>query len=375
MRALQIGLDWFPERAGGLSRYFYEMLAAGPSVGLDMHGLVTGSDSIAASTDGRVAAFAGSTMPMPRRMLAARRAIAAELRAFGPDVVGSHFALYTRAGLDRIDRPLVTHFHGPWAFEVAVERGGGPSALRRWIEASVYRRADLCIVLSAAFGRVLSEAYGVDPARIKVIPGGLDAEHFRPSVTPAEARQRLGWPADRPIVFTLRRLVRRMGLEAAIAAVAEIKATHPDMLLVIGGRGPLRDDLRRAVDAAGLAQHVRLIGFVGEADLPLAYRAANLSLVPTATLEGFGLIAAESLAAGTPVLVTPVGGLPEVVTALEPGLVLEGGASHQIASGVSAALSGRIRLPDADACSDYASAHFGWPRVIADIRGAYAGLL
>ncbi len=375
MRALQVGLDWFPERAGGLSRYFYEMLAAAPSVGLDLHGLVTGSNDIAASTDGRVAAFADSAAPMPQRLLAARRAVAAELKAFDPQVVGSHFALYTRAALDRIDRPLVNHFHGPWALEAAVEKGRAPSALRRWIEASTYRRADLCVVLSAAFGKLLSETYGVSPARIRVVPGGLDAARFRPTASRAEARQQLGWPTDRPIVFAIRRLVRRMGLEAAVAAIAEIRATRPEVLLVIGGRGPLRDELSRAIEDANLSDNVRLIGFVSEPDLPLAYRAADLSLVPTASLEGFGLTAAESLAAGTPVLVTPVGGLPEVVSALRPDLVLEGGSPQQLASGINAALLGHIRLPDAATCIDYASSRFGWPKVIADLRDAYAALV
>lgn len=375
MRTLQIGLDWFPERAGGLSRYFYEFVAAAPSVGLDVRGLVTGSANIAASTAGKVTAFAASTAPMPQRLLAARTAIGGALSSFDPQVVGSHFALYTRAALDRIDRPLVAHFHGPWALEVATERRERPSVMRQWIEASTYRRADLCVVLSAAFGRVLSESYGVAPDRIQVIPGGLDAERFRQPVARAEARQRLGWPADRRIVFAVRRLVRRMGLESAIAAIARIKTTHPDILLIIGGRGPLQAELAKAIEDGQLGEHARLVGFVAEADLPLAYRAADLSLVPTASLEGFGLIAAESLAAGTPVLVTPVGGLPEVVTALEPELVLEGGSPEQIAAGLDAALSGRIRLPDAEACSTYAASHFGWPKVAADVRDAYARLL
>ena len=68
--------------------------------------------------------------------------------------------------------------------------------------------------------------------------------------------------------------------------------------------------------------------------LPLAYRAADLTVVPTVALEGFGLIAVESLAAGTPVLVTPVGGLPEVVAALSPALVLAATGSAPLADAV-----------------------------------------
>ena len=72
-----------------------------------------------------------------------------------------------------------------------------------------------------------------------------------------------------------------------------------------------------------MANHVRMLGSSRDADLPLYYRAADLSVVPTVALEGFGLVAAESLAAGCPALVTPVGGLPSVVADLSPDLVLE----------------------------------------------------
>ncbi|MFL5516929.1 MAG: glycosyltransferase, partial [Gemmatimonadales bacterium] len=106
------------------------------------------------------------------------------------------------------------------------------------------------------------------------------------------------------------------------------------------------------------ARHVRLLGRLSDAQLPLAYRAADMTVVPTVALEGFGLIAVESLAAGTPVLVTPVGGLPEVVAALSPALVLEGTGSAPLADGVLRALGGDLALPSADACREYVRAHF-----------------
>ena len=74
----------------------------------------------------------------------------------------------------------------------------------------------------------------------------------------------------------------------------------------------------------GLQDHVRLLGHVPEADLPLAYRAADLTVMPTASLEGFGLSVIESLAAGTPVLATPVGGMLDILPPLGEQLVLEG---------------------------------------------------
>jgi len=88
-------------------------------------------------------------------------------------------------------------------------------------------------------------------------------------------------------------------------------------------------------------------------------------------LEGFGLAAVESLAAGTPVLVTPVGGLPEAVTALSPELVLPGTGAQALADGIGAALRGQLRLPDADACRDYARTHFDLPVIATQVAHVY----
>ena len=124
--------------------------------------------------------------------------------------------------------------------------------------------------------------------------------------------------------MTVRRLARRMGLENFIDAVDQLRKKEPSILAVLAGTGPLANELAALVEQKQLQEHVKLAGFVPDADLPLAYRAADLSVVPSIALEGFGLIVLESLAAGTPVVVTPVGGLPEVVSGLFPELILEG---------------------------------------------------
>ena len=124
-------------------------------------------------------------------------------------------------------------------------------------------------------------------------------------------------------------------------------------------------ELRAQIERNNLSDNVRLLGFVPDADLPFAYRAANITVVPTQVLEGFGLIVAESLAAGTPCLVTPVGGLPEAVQELSPRLVLKASTPEAIAEGMVAALTGALSLPDAQACTDFARRHYDW-RVIAE---------
>ena len=151
--------------------------------------------------------------------------------------------------------------------------------------------------------------YGVRADRVRVVPGGVDAARYdRPRPT-SEAKALLGWPQDRPVVVAVRRLAQRMGLDNLIRAMPEVTRRVPEALLMIAGRGPQRSELDAQVAALGLADNVRFLGFIADDDLPLVYRAADIAVMPSRELEGFGLTAVEALAAGTPVLVTPVGGL------------------------------------------------------------------
>jgi glycosyltransferase involved in cell wall biosynthesis len=138
----------------------------------------------------------------------------------------------------------------------------------------------------------------------------------------------------------------------------------PDVLLCIGGTGPIGSALRCQVKQAGLENHIRFLGFVPEADLPLAYRAADFNLVTSVALEGFGLVAAEALAAGTPSLVTPVGGLAEVVAPLSDVLVFRSIAVSDIAEGIVAVVRGTVCVPSENACRIYAFDNFSVSKAV-----------
>ena len=378
IRTFQIGLEWFPERGGGLDRYYHDLVTLGQGAVLDIAGVVAGDGGAEHETGGRVTCFASATAALPQRLARVRGAIRRGSAAQHRDLVASHFALHALPALDRIDRPFVVHFHGPWAAEAHTQHGSRRIAtgVQRWMERRVYRRADRVIVLSDAFARLVHRDYGVDADRIVVVPGSIRVDRFDLAATSrADARAALGWSQDRRILLSVRRLVRRMGLERLIDALVPVVRRHPDLLLLIAGKGPEEAALRERIVARGLADHVRLLGFVPDAALPLAYRAADCSIVPTIGLEGFGLIAAESLAAGTPVIVTPVGGLPEVVRPLSPALVLPGASVAEIGAGIQAWADGSLAIPDGAACRDYARRMFSWEAGIARLADAYRGVL
>jgi glycosyltransferase involved in cell wall biosynthesis len=373
LRSLQFGMHWFPERQGGLDRVYYELSRALPEAGVESHGLIAGTDRSARDTGGAVLAFSPANVGLAKRWLGMRRAFTKYMQTHKPDLLVSHFALYTLPVLDRLgNRKLVVHFHGPWADEGSVEGNTGlRHSIKRWVENLVYRRAARAIVLSNAFAEVLVENYNFPRDRIHVIPGGIDTKRFAVTETREAARARLGWPVGRPTIVAVRRLVPRMGLENLVAAIAIVIRDIPDILVKIAGRGALQSQLTEQIEKSGLSGNISLTGFVSDEDLPYFYRAADLSVVPTVALEGFGLIAAESLAAGTPCLVSPVGGLPEVVSALSQNLVLRSPAVADIAEAIGAALQGRLSLPDDASCRAYAAKHFDWQIIAAKVAEVY----
>jgi glycosyltransferase involved in cell wall biosynthesis len=373
LRVLQTGLNWFGSGSGGLDRVFADMARSLPACGIAVRGLVVAPDDVALLTSGEMQAYAPAGAGLARRMLSARRRIAelAAARAF--DVIAPHFALHVATALDRLrDVPMVAHFHGPWALESRVEGAGSVvAAAKHRLERAVYRRADRVIVLSEAFARLVSETYGVDPGRVRVVPGAVCLERFAQAPDRHAARARLGWPQDRPIVLTVRRLAARMGLERLIDAMQAVVSELPDALLFIAGKGRLDAQLRARVAACGMQDSVRFLGFVPEDELALVYAAADLHVVPSVALEGFGLSAAEALAAGTPSLVTPVGGLPEVVRPLSPDLVLQSSCTADIAAGIAGALRGSPAVPSAARCRAYAQEHFQIGRAARQAAAVY----
>ena len=373
MKVLSIGMTWLDDQStNGLDRVYREHVAHLPMAGAQVRGLVTGPPDVERSSNGAVRAVASDRAWLLNRIAAVRRAVKHEISSFSPDLVASHFALHGAPAVDLIRVPLVVHFHGPWAAESAVEGGSWASvAVKRAVEMRVYRRADRFVVLSDAFRNILVDDYGVEASRVRIVPGGVDLATFDTDVSREDARRRLGWPRDRRILLSVRRLVRRMGLEGLIEAMVAVRETVPDALLLIAGRGPQAPALQEQIDRRGLADHVRLLGFVPGVDLPLAYAAADVSVVPTVALEGFGLPTVESLASGTPVIVTPRGGLPEAVADLDPQLICSDATPAALAERLTDVLAGRVELPTREQCKAYARSGFSWESVAYRLAAVY----
>lgn len=372
--SLHIGIEY---GRGGAGRVFSELMQHLPAAGFRFQGLVGAPGDAGKQTDGVVESFAPTGAGLRTRLIGARHGIRDAIKLKHPDVIASHFALYSAPALDLLrGQRTVSHFHGPWSRE-SMEEGNSSLAVafKSRVEGTVYRSADRVIVLSKAFGELVTNSFKVDPSRVRLVPGSVDTERFAHTGSREDSRRLLGFPLDRPILVSVRRLVHRMGLSTLIDAMPAIVAAMPEVLLVIGGQGPLRDALEAKVANSGLGRNVQFLGFIEETALPHVYAAADINLVPTRALEGFGLVAAEAMAAGTPSMVTPIGGLPEVVSPLAQNLVFASCSAEDIAAGIIGALRGNLRLPGAEQCRQYIQDNFSSSLMAERTAAVYNELL
>lgn len=265
--------------------------------------------------------------------------------------------------------PAAHVFLSPWADEYDERSPGrrGPlhrlgRALRRGIEASVVRSVHRVLPMSGFMAARARALHGIVPEAIRVVPGGVDRARFAPPRDRGAARAALALPASAPVLLTLRNLEPRMGVEALLDAMPRIREWQPEAVLVVAGAGPLRRDLEARAAALGLGESVRFVGFVQEADLPALYGAADLFVLPTAALEGFGLVTLEALACGTPVLGTRVGATPEILEPLDPGLLV-GSSPEAIGAGVLGYLARGDRDDLGRRCRAH-TASYDWGRVV-----------
>ena len=348
-RVLLVGLGWLDE-PGGLERYLADLRT-------HLGGSTTTVVLSGAAVPSGVVAAAAPSAPMARRLLAVRRA--AHRAAAHAEVVDLHHAFTGMAALGsrRVRRlPKVVHFQGPWADEAADHR-----RLRRGVERLVQRGAERFVVLSGPMGRTLIEGYGADPWRVEVLAPGVDVDHFRPGDRDA-ARARLGVDEQAWLVGAVRRLVPRTGIHVLLEAWGRAAPDlPPGATLLVAGDGAQRDELEAQLAELAPARPARLLGPIGEAGLLDLLRAADLAVLPSVALEGFGLAALEALACGTPVLATRCGGLPDAVAGL--GLPLAApGDPDELAEALLRLASGP--LPSATRCRAHAEG-FGWPAVAA----------
>lgn len=235
--------------------------------------------------------------------------------------------------------------HSPFADEQLATAGSkGPDCRLRvrafagaMIDGWCLHRSDAVQCLSRFTTSLLMKQFG-SRLRTRPIerPGWVDTARFQPSSNRHQHRARLPspWHTNDPVLFTLRRLESRMGLDTLIEAAAKTAGSHRFRML-IGGTGPEASRLQESIRVHGLQDRVFLLGRIPEEQLPDCYAAADVFVLPTRSLECFGLILLEAFSTNTPVIASRVGAIPELLDRLGDDWMFQPGNSDELAARIT----------------------------------------
>jgi glycosyltransferase involved in cell wall biosynthesis len=181
------------------------------------------------------------------------------------------------------------------------------------------RLADEVTAVCEFSARSLAVNDGFDGSRIRVVPNGIEVDRYRRRESQRELRTRLGWPVERRYVTSVARFHPVKDHATLVNGFAAVARTRSDVDLMLAGDGELREDLERQVETLGLAGRVTFLGV--RRDVPDLLMASDVFTLSSLS-EASSLTLLEAMASGLPVVVTDVGGNPELVRQGVDGLLV-----------------------------------------------------
>jgi glycosyltransferase involved in cell wall biosynthesis len=231
-------------------------------------------------------------------------------------------------------------------------------------------RSDCILTVSDASKRDILHLFNIPPEKIVVVYNAIDA-HF--SVTPpldAVARVRERYQLDQRFVLYVGNIKPHKNLVRLIEAFSELRAGDLEdiKLLIIGDEISKLPALRHAVHRHKLHKHVRFLGYVPDDQLAVLYRLAAVFIFPS-LYEGFGLPPLEAMASGTPVVVSNVSSLPEVVG--DAAVLVDPHDIDSIVDGLRSVLTNPARAEDMRRKGLERAREFSWERSVARTLEVY----
>lgn len=283
---------------------------------------------------------------------------------------------------DHVPRVLSLHSpaHREWMYDT---KGLGVGSLKtfgisimRFVEKHVLSRMDKIVTLSEYMRGEAENLLGEEnPTKFTKIPGAVDTATFTDDFDKTRIRAEIDLPQTAFVFLTVRRLVPRMGLENLVTAFELVSQRCPNSLLLIAGTGWLRDKLENMIAERSLQDSIFLLGYIPDDLLVKVYQASDVFVLPTESLEGFGVVILEAFATNTPVIGVDVGAIREVIEQFNSKLLIPSSHPSDIAKKMITAIldPGSISL-----YQDYASIvrkEFGWERQMAKYEQTFNQLL
>ena len=208
----------------------------------------------------------------------------------------------------------------------------------RFLDRALDRKNNAVICVSEAVRRYRISGAGFDPKKLHLIENGIDLDRFEATVSRDEVLKRVGADAKRRWIAIVGRLVPLKGHRFLIEALSMISEEFPDAGILVVGEGEEEAALKKLVEGRGLLDRVIFLGL--RRDVPEILRAVEILAMPSSR-EGLPIVLLEAMAASLPVVVTRVGGIPEVVTEEKTGLFVS-----QDPASIASALRRLLSDPD-----------------------------
>lgn len=245
---------------------------------------------------------------------------------------------------------------------ITVHHVSGPTARERWgrvlgpgigvLEGRMIRRATRLSATSLATRELLTRIAPDVP--IDMVYAGVPDELFAVERKPEEY-----------LLYFGRLDIFQKGLDTLLDAVALLVQTRPALELRIAGRGKDAEWVAARARELGIERSVRMLGAVSEADRQQLFAGAAVQLMPS-RFEGFGMVAAEAMAAGVPLVAAAAGSLPEVVDAPRGGVLVPPADAPALAEAVARLLDDRAAREALSASARVSAGRYRWGSVAAD---------
>ena len=250
------------------------------------------------------------------------------------DVIHAHDWLTAYAGKTlkhAYNTPLVSTIHAT----EAGRNSGIKGEMQKYINDTewmlTYESSEV-IVNSHYMKNELQRLFGLPYEKINVVPNGVNLTLFNGVERDYDFRRRFAMDNEKIILF-MGRLVYEKGIGTLISAMPKILNNYHDAKLIIAGKGGMIDELRAQVNYLGLGNKVYFTGYLGSKDVQKMYKCADVAVFPS-TYEPFGIVALEGMLSGTPVVVSDVGGLNEIVEHGVNGMKSYAGNANSLADSI-----------------------------------------
>lgn len=255
-------------------------------------------------------------------------------------------------------------------------------------ETEAMTRADEVIALSKVELGYLTDLYGIDPAKVAIVPGGVDVSFFSPKGDTRALRGALGIPGDEDfVVLALGRLDPRKGFPYLLAAAPEVvrrvEAAGKSVRFFIsaGGKEPLSDEeqaeqqrIVEAIAAGGVADRITLVAKLDLSRVPEYYSASDVFVVPS-PYEPFGLVIIEAMACGAPVIATDQGGPVDIIDEGEDGCLVHPRETALLAERITRVLlDERLRESMRRRAREKAVSTYSWNAIARQVYDRYTSV-